>query len=106
MIQRRHAQSVCLIDCWIGGNHRQDPCNECFGDTGPVLLVPDLVGDHDNSSLTLFLGNGDGPASDVDRAERWFDYNNCRINCSRCQASQRANAGFEVGDDRCGLVVH
>lgn len=106
MIQRRQTQSVCLIDRGIGGNHRHDSFTERRGNGGPILLIPDLVGDHDHSSLALFLGNGDGPASYVDRAKRWFDYHNRRINGSRCQASQRANSGFEVGDDRCGLVVH
>lgn len=66
MVQRRQTQSVCLINRGIGGNHRHDSFTECRGNGGPIPLVLDFVGDHDDSSLTLFLGDGDGPASDVD----------------------------------------
>lgn len=106
MVDRRETHPVCLIDGGIFGNHRHDLSTERLEDAGPIVLVGNLVGDHHDSSLTLFLGNGYSPSSYVDGAKRWLDHHDRRIDGFGFEASQRADASFEVGDDGRGLVIH
>ena len=106
MVDRRKAEPVRLIDGRIGGNHRHDSTGERFEDSGPVVLVADLVGDYHDSSLALLIRDHDGPAGHINGTKGRFDHHNRRIDSFRFQASERADASFEVCDDRGGLVAH
>ena len=94
-----NSPSVGFVYGRIRWNEDDFRATECAGDSGLVLLIGNLVGHDNDPALGPLRRNEHGTLSDVDRPRSGFDHHNGDINRLIGKASERSDAGLEVGHD-------